>query len=170
MHGPKGSKRRLTSFGLQLREKQKAQLIYGLAERQFRNYIARASTKRGDTGLFLGRLLEQRLDNVVYRLGLTRSRGEGREYVSHGHFLVNGKKVTIPSYLVRVGDTIEVSPKSAGKKFFQDFIVSRLEKQEIPSWLALDAGKLQGRVIAAPEEADLPQNFDRRMIIEFYSR
>lgn len=169
VHGPTG-RGRLTSFGLQLKEKQKARLIYGLAERQFANYVKHAIASKGDTGLLLGRLLEQRLDNVVYRLGLTRSRGEAREYVSHGHFLVNGKRVNIPSYQVRVGDTIEVRPKSQKSKFFQEFISPRLAKYETPKWLTLEQGAWKGKVIAAPEPDDLPPNIDRKVIIEFYSR
>lgn len=169
VHGP-GRQPRLTSFGLQLREKQKARLMYGLAERQFRNYVKKATAKTGDTGLFLGRLLEQRLDNVVYRLGLARSRGEAREYVSHGHFLVNGKRVNIPSYDVRVGDVIEVRSKSIGKVFFKDIISPRLAKAEPPKWLTLEGATFRGKVIGLPEEDDVPQNFNRKGIIEFYSR
>ena len=170
VHGPAGGRSRLTSFGLQLREKQKARLIYGLAERQFRNYVTKATAKRGDTGLFLGRPLELRLNNVVYRLGFARSRGEARQHVSHGHFLVNGKKVNVPSYQVRVGDTIEVRPKSTGNKFFKEAILPRLEKHDLQKWLTFDPAELKGRVIALPEEDDIPQNFNRKMIIEFYSR
>lgn len=170
VHGPAGRPRRLTGFGLQLREKQKAQLIYGLSERQFGNYVKKAIQKKGDSGLFLGRLLEQRLDNVVYRLGLTRSRGEGREYVTHGHFLVNGRKVTVPSYQVRVGETIAVKPKSAANKFFKEIMTPRLMKHEAPGWLSSEPAALQGKMIAAPGESDIPQNFNHKMIIEFYSR
>ena len=170
VHGPTGGRSRLTSFGIQLKEKQKARLIYGLSERQFRNYVTNSTRKSGDTGLFLGRLLETRLDNVVYRLGFARSRGEAREYVSHGHFVVNGKKVNVPSYQVRVSDTIEVRQKSAGNKFFKEAISPRLEKHELIKWLTMDPAVFMGRVIALPEEDDIPQNFNRKMIIEFYSR
>lgn len=169
VHGPSGAPR-LTSFGIQLREKQKAQLIYGLSERQFRNYVKMATKKRGDSGLLLGRLLEQRLDNAVYRLGLTRSRGEARQSVSHGHFLINGKKVNLPSYQVLIDDTIEVRPKSQGSTFFREHITPRLAKHEAPKWLTLDGATLKGRVIGLPEADDLPPNIDRRRIIEFYSR
>jgi len=169
VHGQAGV-RRLTGFGKQLREKQKAQLIYGLAERQLANYVKRATSKKGDTGLFFGRLLEQRLDNAVYRLGLARSRGEAREYVSHGHFLVNGKRANVPSLQVQSGDTIEVRPKSRASKFFTDFIAPRLEKYELPKWLTFDKAVWQGKVIALPDAEDIPKNFDRKMIIEFYSR
>lgn len=169
VHGQKRQKR-LTPFGLQLQEKQKARIIYGLAERQFRNYITAATKKRGDTGLILGRLLEQRLDNVVYRLGFARSRGEARQVVSYGHFLVNGKRLNIPSYQVEVGDVIEVKPKSVINKFFNDAIKPRLARQILVPWVTLEEGALKGRVIALPEENDIPQNFNRKMIIEFYSR
>lgn len=168
-HGPSGHGR-LTAYGIQLREKQKAKLIYGLNERQFRNYVKKASAAKGDTGLMLGQALETRLDNVVYRLGWARSRGEAREFVSHGHFLVQSKKVNIPSYAVRVGDAIAVRPKSANNKFFQEAILPRLEKHELPKWLTREESALQGRLIALPDAEDLPQNIDRTMIIEFYSR
>jgi small subunit ribosomal protein S4 len=169
MHGPTG-RSRLTSFRLQLQEKQKARLIYGLAERQFRNYVRTATASRGDTGLLLGRLLEQRLDNVIYRMGLARSRAEARQSVAHRHFLVNGKRVNIPSYSVAVGDTIQVRPKSQQSKFFQEFIAPRLEKYELPKWMTLNKADWQGKIIAAPEEEDTPQNINRKKIIEFYSR
>ncbi len=169
VHGTKRA-RRLTSFGLQLREKQKAQLTYGLSERQFRNYVKKASSQKGDTGLILGQLLEQRLDNVVYRLGFARSRGEAREYVSHAHFLVNGKRLNVPSYEVRTGEVVEVSPKSQKNKFFQEVIAERAIKHELPKWLTAEADKFKGKVIAKPDADDLPQNIDRKMTIEFYSR
>jgi len=170
VHGPTNQRPRITPFGLQLREKQKAQLIYGLAERQLRNYVKKAAAKKGDTGLLFSQMLENRLDNVVYRLGFARSRGEAREYVSHAHFLVNGEKVNIPSFHVRVGDVVEVAPKSAVKKFFTEAITPRLEKHELPSWLIREGGALKGRMISIPAEEELPKNFDRTMIIEFYSR
>lgn len=169
VHGTKRA-RRLTSFGLQLREKQKTQLTYGLSERQFSNYVKKASVQRGDTGLILGQLLEQRLDNVVYRLGFSRSRGEAREYVSHAHFMVNGKRVNIPSYQLRPGEIIEVRPKSQKNKFFQEVISARLPKHEIPKWLTREDAQLRGKIIALPDAEDLPQNIDRKMTIEFYSR
>lgn len=171
VHGQsKGRRQRLTDFGLQLREKQKAQIIYGLSERQFSNYVKKATAKTGNTALFLGQLLEQRLDNVVYRLGFARSRGEGREYVSHGHFFVNGKKTDIPSYAVRPGDIITVRPTSRQSTFFTDQIAPRLAKHEAPKWVVCDPNEFQGKVIGLPEEEELPQNVNRTMIIEFYSR
>ncbi len=170
VHGPTGKRRRLTEFGLQLREKQKMQLIAGLSEGQFRNYVKHATAKTGDTALLLGQLLEQRLDNVVYRLGLARSRGEARQYVSYAHFMVNGKRNNIPSYQVRIGDIIEVKPKSQKSKFFTDFIAPRLVKHEPSKWLTLDAAVWKGKVIGLPDETDLPQGINRTMIIEFYSR
>ncbi|MDO8505821.1 MAG: 30S ribosomal protein S4 [bacterium] len=170
VHGQGGKNRRLTNFGLQLKEKQKARLIYGLAEKQFRNYVKKATEQKGDTGLMLGRFLETRLDNIVYRLGFVRSRGEAREYVSHGHFMVNGQRVNIPSYEIRVGDTVEVRAKSIGNAFFKDVIAPRIVKHEVSKWLTMDPAVIKGRVIALPEEDDIPQNFNRKMIIEFYSR
>lgn len=173
VHGGAGKVRRgprLSAFGIQLREKQKAQIIYGLAERQFGNYVRDATRRRGDTSLMLGQLLEQRLDNVVFRLGFARSRGEARQKVAHGHFMINGKKVSIPSYQIHVGETVAVLPKSAKSPFFEDSIIPQLDRRDVPKWLAREKGDLSGRIIAIPDHDDLPNNVDRKMIIEFYSR
>ena len=172
VHGSPHKKggRRLSTFGLQLREKQKVQLVYGLSERQLRNYVRNATKTRGDTSLVLGQILERRFDNVIYRMGFARSRGEARQKVSHGHFLVNSKKVSIPSYQARVGDSISIKPASAQISFFKDVIVPRLESVETPKWLHDDRKEMSGRVIALPDADDLPANLDRKVVIEFYSR
>ncbi len=168
MHGPKG-KARLTGYGTQLREKQKAKRIYGILERQFKNYFEKASKRMGDTSEFLLQLLEMRLDNVIYRLGFAKARQQARQMVGHGLLFVNGKKVTIPSFQVKIGDVISIKPSAASKKIFQN-LPQTLQKQEVPAWLALDVTKLEGKVTRKPTKDDLKTQFDLKMIIEFYSR
>lgn len=170
VHGQTSMRKRLTGYGLQLREKQKAKVIYGLSESQFQNYVKKATKKKGNSALLLGQLLECRLDNVVFRLGLARSRSEARQAVSHAHFCVNGKRVNIPSYRVEVGDVITLREKSAKNKFFTEKIVPTLSQRETPKWVAIDSASLQGKMISMPDQEDLPQNVDRSMVIEFYSR
>ncbi len=168
VHGPKG-KIRLTGYGIQLREKQKTKHIYGILERQFRNYFEKAIKKTGDTSEFLLQLLEMRFDNVIYRLGFGKSRQQARQLVGHGLFSVNGKKVTIPSYQVKIGDVISVKENRAAKKVFQN-LPQTLVKHEPPAWLALDAAKIEGKVTRKPTKDDVKTQFDLKMIIEFYSR
>lgn len=168
IHGPKG-KIRLTGYGTQLREKQKTKHIYGILEKQFRNYFDKASKKKGDTSEFLLQLIEMRLDNVVYRLGLAKGRQQARQLVGHGLIRVNGKKVTISSYGVEVGDVISIKPNAASKKLFLD-LPQTLQKYEVPVWLSLDTAKLEGKIIRKPTKDDIKTQFDLKMIIEFYSR
>lgn len=170
IHGPDARTRRMTGYGIQLREKQKAKRIYGILERQFRNYFNKAVRKKGDTTQEIVRSLERRLDNVVFRLGFARSRKEARILVGHGHFNVNGQKVNIPSHSLKVGDLVEVAAKKQETAFFKDTIAPRLEKQQVPSWLSLDVKKWQGKVLRMPEGEDLKQGFDPKLIIEYYSR
>jgi small subunit ribosomal protein S4 len=169
MHGPEG-KVRLTGYGIQLREKQKAKRLYGVAERQFRNYFRKAARKKGDTTKELMRLLETRLDNVIFRLGFARSRREARTLLSHRHFLVNGRIINIPSRTVLSGDTVEIKPASRESAFFKDTIAARLSKHQTPSWLSLNPEKWQGKVLSMPEGSELEQGFDPKLIIEYYSR
>lgn len=168
MHGPT-SRTRPTGYGIQLREKQKARNTYGLMERQFRGYFEKASRMVGNTGDHLVRKLEMRLDNVVYRLGFGKSRALARQLVSHGHILVNGKKVTISSAQVRSGDTISLSEKARKSKLLENE-EQRIEKHQVPGWLMLDAKDMAGKVLSAPLGVDLKQGFDPRLIVEFYSR
>lgn len=168
MHGPKG-KTRLTGYGTQLREKQKAKHTYGILERQFRNYFDKASKKKGDTSEFLLQLIEMRFDNVVYRLGFGKSRQQARQLVNHGLFFVNGKKVTIPSYQVKIGDIIAIKTSAANKKIFQN-LPQTLQKHEVPVWLSLDIAKMEGKIVRKPTKEDVKTQFDLKMIIEFYSR
>lgn len=168
MHGPT-SRTRPTPYGLQLREKQKAKNTYGLMERQFRNYFEKAKGTVGNTGEFLVQMLEMRLDNVVYRLGLARSRSAARQTVGHGHVFVNGKKVNIPSYQTKPGDVVSLTPSLAQSKPFE-IEKERLVKYQTPSWLVLELATVSGKVLGKPRGAELKQNFDPTPIIEFYSR
>lgn len=168
MHGP-GRHGRLTGYGEQLKEKQKAKRIYGLRERAFGNYIAKASGQKGNTSEHLLNLLETRLDNVVYRLGFAKSRQAARQLVNHGHFLVNGKKVNIPSYQVKAGQEITLRSQSKASKVFENLGAS-LAKKELLPWLNVNAETLVGKVIGLPKMADTQMNFDFTKIIEFYSR
>lgn len=166
--GPRG-RSRLSEYATQLREKQKAKRIYRLRERQFRRYFDQASRIKGVTGEVLIKLLEQRLDNVIFRLGFAKSRSQARQIVSHGHILVNGKVVNIPSFQVSVGDVIEVKKESKKKSYFKTLERS-LESVETPSWLKLNKKALSGKVEALPSIKDIDQKIDTQLIVEFYSR
>lgn len=169
-HGAKGQAR-LTDYGKQLKEKQKAKRIYGLREKQFRSYFEKAFKKTGNTVELLLMILENRLDNVVYRLGLASSRAKARQLVTHAHFKVNGKKVDIPSYQVKNGDEITIREKSLESPVFKDLSEKLKDKEkEIVSWLDLDAKELKGKVIGKPDTKNAGLNIDWRMIIEFYSK
>lgn len=166
-HGPTSKMRKLSGYGKQLKEKQEAKRIYGLRERQFANYVAEASSKTGDTGKFLLQYLESRLDNVVFRMGLAKSRALARQLVNHGHITVNGKKVDIPSYRVRVGEVIALPLKATKKKYFEN-MTETLSKIEAPSWLGVDAKSVSAKVLNTPSVGSIP--FSAKAIIEFYSR
>jgi small subunit ribosomal protein S4 len=167
-HGPT-SRTRPTSYGLQLREKQKAKRIYGVTERQFRRYFDDAAKKRGDTGEFLVRTLETRLDNVVYRLGFAKTRSQARQIVGHGHITVQGKKVDIPSFQVRSGEVIGVRTNSVDSPYFKT-MRENLGKSDVPGWLKLEASEMKGTVLSLPQDQDLTQPFEPKLIVEFYSR
>lgn len=167
-HGVKRSVR-LTEYGLQLREKQKAKRYYGLLERQFKNYYKKAIKKKGNTVDSFISMLERRLDNVVYSLGYAKSRRQARELVSHRHFKVNGKRVNIPSCQLRLNDEIELVEKSKTNKIFQD-IIKELPKAKAPDWLNLDAKTLKAKVIELPSSENIKPIFSTKLIIEFYSR
>lgn len=166
VHGPKGMPR-LTSYGLQLQEKQKAKAIFGVGEKQFKKYFLKALKKKGNTGEELLKLLESRLDNVVFRLGFASSRRQARQMVSHGHIVVNKRKVNIPSYQVKVNDVIKIREQSKKKTLFVD-LSKKLVSQKPPSWLKLDAKNLQGQVVSTPRPSE--QIIDTDLIVEFYSR
>jgi small subunit ribosomal protein S4 len=162
-------RRRLSEHGEQLREKQKAREVYGVLERQFRTYVARASTFEGVTGDRLLQTLERRLDNVVYRLGFADSRQQARQWVSHGHVRVNGRRVDVPSLLVKPGDEITWRERSAGSDFFKA-ITASLGKRPVPGWLSLDETAAKGTVHALPGPGEIDADIDTRMIVEFYSK
>lgn len=168
LHGAKG-RTRLTAYGRQLREKQKAKRIYGLLEKQFANYYQKAKRQKGNTGETLSQFLEKRLDNAVYRLGFAVSRRLARQLVSHGHFLINQKKVNLPSYQVKTGDLIGLKEKSRSLPFFKN-LKETSGRPELPSWLSFDQENLTGKVTSQPLLADLPKNIDLTLIIEYYSR
>ncbi len=170
-HGRQASfrRRRASDYSLQLREKQRARRIYGVLERQFRRYFHRAERRAGLTGENLLVLLECRLDNVVYRLGLADSRAQARQLVSHGHFTVNGRKTTIPSYTVRPNEVISVRSESRRKQYFKDRR-ELLGKRNVPSWLVLDEDKLEGRVLNFPTRQEIDVPVQEQLIVEFYSR
>ncbi len=163
-------RRRIIGYGLQLREKQKARRIYGVLERQFRRYYEKAARMKGITGENLLALLERRLDNTVYRLGFGTSRAQARQLVRHGHILVNGRKVNIPSYQVKENDVIEVKEKSRKNPT----ILAALEAtahQPTPSWLEVDREGLKGRVIGSPKREELVQiQLNEQLIVELYSK
>lgn len=162
-------RRKISEYGLQLREKQKARRIYGVLERQFRRYFELAERQKGITGENLLRLLERRLDNVVFRLGLANSRPEARILVTHGHFLVNGRRVQIPSYLVKVGDEIQVSEKSKQSPKFKE-IAEAIVHRTPPAWLELDKEALKGRVLTLPSREDIDVPIEEHLIVELYSK
>ncbi len=168
--GIQGVKRRRSpsSFGKQLIEKQKAKFLYGLRERQFRGYVREASRLEGDSGVNLQKLLEKRFDNVIYRLGIAVTRAQARQMVGHNLFQVNGKKMNIPSYLVKKGDTITIKENKKQKLIFEG-IAERLAKYEPASWLAFDLSKLEGKVLHDPKEDNFDKVFDVKLIIEYYS-
>lgn len=168
IHG--ASRKRATSeYGRQLKEKQKIKNIYGILERQFRRYYENARKKKGNTAEFLLEILETRLDNVVYRLGLASSRRMARQLVGHGHILVNGKKVDISSYQVRLGDAVKVKASSEKMPYFNNLRLS-LKKYRTPSWLELDIDKLEGKIISMPEKSEIELEADILSVIDFYSR
>jgi small subunit ribosomal protein S4 len=169
--GEHGKSRRIkeTNYGQQLREKQKARRIYGILERQFRGYFAKASEAKGVTGETLLQMLERRLDNVVYRLGFAPSHHAARQLVRHGHFQVNGRKVDIPSYLVRAGDEVQVRDKSKKLAVVLTTLESR-KGQDMPEWLNLSEDRFSGRVLNIPTRASIPTPVNEQLIVEFYSK
>jgi small subunit ribosomal protein S4 len=162
-------RRRVSDYGLQLREKQKARRIYGVLERQFRRYFREAERRRGLTGTNLLIILESRLDNVVFRLGFADSRAQARQLVRHGHLEVNGRRTNIPSYLVRPGDVISVKQLSRGKTYFQE-LAQDLGHRAAPEWISLDVPTMTGKVLAYPDRSDIDVTLNEQLIVEFYSR
>lgn len=170
-HGPNARRRQISDYGLQLQEKQKVRYLYGVLERQFRRVFDQASRRSGVTGEALMSLLERRLDNVVYRLGLATTRAQARQLVAHGHITVNERKTNIPSYTVRVGETISVRTESRKRAYFKTLVEGgELNRYRAPEWLRLNAGDLSGQIVALPRREDAEQGVNEQLIVEFYSR
>jgi small subunit ribosomal protein S4 len=167
MHGKSRRRGSLSDFGRQLQERQKFKLVYGLDERNLRHVVRQAGQKSGSTAVRIIELLESRLDNVVFRLGFASSRGAARQLVAHGHIQVNGRRVTSPGYIVRVKDVVRVRPESAAKTLFKETKESAA-KQDIPPWLVLEAEKLEGVVIASPENTESP--FEINLLVESFTK
>ncbi len=166
-HGEASLRKKPTGYALQLREKQKVKRAYGLLERQFKMYYLEAKRQKGATGEVMLSLLERRLDNVVYRLGLGASRAECRQIVNHGHITVNGKTVNIPSYQVKVGDVVAVKESDKNSAQFKEIKGGKIIA---PKWLEVDSSTLSGKVIANPDRSDIDLNISEHLIIELYSR
>jgi small subunit ribosomal protein S4 len=170
-HGREGQFRRgrASDYLLQLREKQKARRIYGVMEKQFANYFERAARRSGLTGSNLLILLESRLDNLVYRLGLASSRSQARQLVSHGHLMLNGRKTDVPSALVSAGDVISIRPESTKLTYFKE-LRQDIDDRQVPRWLSLDTGNLSGTVLNLPVREDIDVSLNEQLIVEYYSR
>jgi small subunit ribosomal protein S4 len=170
--GPRGRGRRppkSSDYGLRLREKQKARFSYGVLERQFRRTFAEAERTPGMTGETLAQLLERRLDNTVYRLGYSESRSQARQLVTHGHVMVNGHKVDIPSFVVKPGDAVAWKVNSVNKALYNR-ATERIQARVVPSWLSLDKQDMSGRVLSLPVAEEIATKFDKKMVVEHYSR
>ena len=161
--------RKISDYGIQLREKQKVKRIYGLSEKQFHLFFERAERKRGITGSNLLMMLERRFDNVVYRLGFVNSRTQGRHFVKHNHFRINGKKVNVPSYLVRKGDVVEIQEKSRKMQAITDAL-GAVVRRGIPQWLELEKDNMKGIVNTFPEREDITMPMQEQLIVELYSK
>ena len=166
---PKQGRKKQSEYGLQLNEKQKVKFVYGVLEKQFRKYYVMATKKQGITGEMLLQILESRLDNVVFRLGLANTRREARQIVNHGHITVNGQKVDIPSYLVKPGDVIAVREKSKNSVRIKE-IVETNANRVVPKWLSMDKNTLTGKVITLAARDDIDYEVEEHLIVELYSK
>ena len=166
---PKQGRKKQSEYGLQLNEKQKVKFMYGVLEKQFRKYYVMATKKQGITGEMLLQILESRLDNVVFRLGLANTRREARQIVNHGHITVNGQKVDIPSYLVKPGDVIAVREKSKNSVRIKE-IVETNANRVVPKWLSMDKNTLTGKVITLAARDDIDYEVEEHLIVELYSK
>jgi len=167
MHGNSKRRKKLSEYGTQLQEKQKAKYTYGILEKQFRNAFHKATRKKGITGEILLQLIESRLDNLVFRLGIAPSRSAGRQLVSHRHITVNGSVVNVPSYEVKIGDVIAVREKSKSMEVIQDAIAN---KRNTYSWLEWDSNLMIGKLASLPTREDIPENIKEQLIVELYSK
>ena len=169
-HGPTGSRHKPSQYAVQLREKQKVKRMYGLLEKQFAKLVRSAERRAGNSGDNMLAMLETRFDNAVYRLDLAPSRQSARQLVTHGHFLLNGRRVDIPSIALRPGDTFSVRPKSAANAYFKQLASDQAGKDTQARWLSFDAKKLTGKVTGSPAREDIAEEIHEQLIIEFYSR
>ena len=169
-HGPTGGRHKPSQYAVQLREKQKVKRMYGLLEKQFSKLVREAERRTGNTGDVMLQLLEQRLDNAVYRLGLAPSRQSARQLVTHGHFMLNGRRVDIPSISLKPGDQFVVRPKSANNAYFKQLAQDLAGNSASIRWLTFDAKKLTGKVTGLPAREDVQEEIHENLIIEFYSR
>lgn len=160
--------RKISEYGVQLREKQRAKFIYCVSEKQFHRYYETADRMKGVTGENMLSLLERRLDNVVFRMGVASTRQQARQLVSHAHFTVNGQKVNVPSYSVKAGDVIAVKESSKNNKFFEQ--IKTMKVANMPKWLEFDPEKLEGKVLAIPAREDIDTQIEEHMIVELYSK
>ena len=167
-HG-KARRPRMLGYGLQLREKQKLRRVYGILESQFRHYFEKAAVRKGVTGQLLLQFLERRLDNVVYRMGLATSRPQARQFVRHGHFQVNGRKVNIPSFLVKPGDVVEVRQ---GSREMPALLASResTSHQTVPSWIDADRDNLSAKILSSPQRQEIALPIQEQLVVELYSK
>ncbi len=168
-HGPTKTRIKLSNYGLQLREKQKVKRIYGILEKQFRTYFALASKSKGVTGKVLLQILERRVDNVIFRMGLGMSRSHCRQIVRNNFVLVNNKRVNIPSFLVRAGDVVQIKAKEKNQQAFKDNLALTKDRS-VPSWLEFNAGDFKATVVRLPEKNDIQQPIEEQLIVEFYSK
>jgi small subunit ribosomal protein S4 len=166
---PRGQTSKLSEYGQQLKEKQKVRDMYGLSEKQFKNMYLRATKVAGQTGDALKRMLESRLDNVVYRCGFAMTRIQSRQFVGHGHFMVDGVRVTVPSYQVKPGEVITVRTQSKDSPVFTPILAAH-EKYLAPDWLKVDSGSMRAEIVSQPSPGHAEQSVDMRQVIEFYSR
>jgi small subunit ribosomal protein S4 len=161
--------RKISDYGIQLREKQKVKRMYGLSEKQFHLFFQRANRQKGITGTNMLVLLERRLDNVVFRSGFSNSRAQGRHFVRHNHFKVNGKKVNIPSYLIKIGDSVEVCEKSRNMQALNGSL-DAVERRGVPQWIELDKEQYKGTIKGFPEREDITMPIQEQLIVELYTK
>lgn len=169
-HGQSRRRAKVSDYAVQLREKQKVKRIYGVLEKQFRNYFEKADRKEGVTGEILLQLLETRLDNVVFKLGFAPSRRQARVLVSHGHFRVNDKKVNVASYQVKPGHVITLRKESASLTYFKDLLPEKLQAADVPAWLKLDPKKMTGQLVNVPTRLEMDSEINEQLIVELYSK
>lgn len=170
MHGQNGRQAKVSDYGVRLKEKQKARFIYGVLEKQFRRAFDEARRLPGETGANLFILLERRLDNVIYRMGLAQTRAQARQIVSHGHVVVNGRKTNIPSYLVKQGDKVSVRPQSKNRPYFKEILEKGGSGSRVPAWINYDPAALSGDVATLPRREDAEPGINDLLIVEYYSR